>query len=235
MWQATPYSTEDRQGVKFTYTALDGEEGYPGRVTVTADYAVMKDKNQLFMHFSGTTDKSTPINITNHTFWNLGGPASGTIYDHEFKFNADHYLPIDETSIPTGVLQPVKGTPFDFLEFHTVGERFDQVQQTTRGYDHCMALNKPNNKKEMTHAVTVREPKTGRVMTVETTEFGCQFYSGNYLQKVVIAGGVEIDRNFAFCVETQGYPDAVNQSNFPSVILNPGEVYNHTTIHTFTT
>jgi aldose 1-epimerase len=238
VWKANPYHVRrngiDVYGVSFTYISADGEEGYPGEVSIEAVYE-LDDANHLIFRYNASTNKPTPLNITNHTFWNLGGPASGPILDHMLLLNAKYFLPVDQTLIPTGEIRPVAGSALDFLDFRRIGERIAQVQDPTNGYDHCFVLNKPTpNSTLLTHAATVRDQKSGREMQVYTTQPGIQLYTGNFLTETKIAQGVVINKQHAFCLETQGFPNAVNTPTFPSVILRPGERYDHTTVHVFT-
>ncbi|MHC4606973.1 MAG: aldose epimerase family protein [Planctomycetota bacterium] len=203
-------------GARFAYLSRDGEEGYPGNLRVTAEYTLAG--GAMKVEFTATTDKPTPVNLTNHCYWNLAG--SGTILDHEVTIAADRYLPVDETLIPTGELAEVKGTRFDFTASRPIGEG---------GYDHCFALNSGDG--SLALAARVRDPKSGRVMEVHTTQPGIQFYTGNFLDGSPACGG--FGKHGGFCLETQHFPDSPNRPEFPSTILRPGETYHEVTLHRF--
>ncbi|MCK5736153.1 MAG: galactose mutarotase, partial [Spirochaetaceae bacterium] len=208
IWKASPYSEGSRTGVVFSLVSPDGEEHYPGKLRITADYS-LDEQGRLFMDFKGETDKTTIINITNHAYWNLAGAASGTIFNHLVKIYANRYLPVDDTSIPTDGISDVEGTAFDFQKEKPISEEFD----------HCMVINGKNG--ELRIAVEVRDPGTGRKITLYTNRPGVQFYTGNYLE------GNPHPRNGGFCLEPQDFPDAPNRPGFPSVVIHPGETYHH--------
>ena len=225
-WDGEPVKVGGADGVRLRYTSPDGEEGYPGTLSAQVVYT-LSDDNKLTIDYEATTDKATPVNLTNHAFWNLAG-AGGTILDHELTLHAGAYLPVDDTLIPTGKLRPVAGTPMDFTTPHRVGERIARVPG---GYDHCYVLDRDGD--GLSPAAEVVEPVSGRRMTIETTEPGIQFYSGNFLDGSKGARGAVYHKHGALCLETQHFPDAVNQAAFASTILRPGETYRHTTVHTF--
>ena len=232
VWDGKPFENKDGQGVVFTYTSPDGEEGFPGNLAVKATYT-LTDKNELRVEYEATTDKPTPVNIANHTYFNLAGAGSPTINDHEVMINADNYTPVDETLIPTGEIAPVAGTPFDFRQFHKIGERVAQLDDKPgKGYDHNFVLNRKGP--GLSLAVKVRDPNSGRVLNVYTTEPGVQFYGGNFLKGDTGKAGQKYAHRSGFCLETQHYPDSVNQPKFPSVVLRPGEKYDHTCVYQIT-
>jgi aldose 1-epimerase len=232
VWKGTPFEAADGEGVVFTYTAPDGEEGYPGNLSAKVTYT-LTDKDELRIDYEATTDQATPVNITNHAYFNLSGAGSPTINDHEIMIAADHYTPVDSTLIPTGEIAPVEGTPFDFRDFHQIGARVDQLGTGTgAGYDHNFVLNNQSGKLAL--AAKVRDPNSGRVLSVFTTEPGIQFYGGNFLTGAVAKDGKKYDYRSGFCLETQHYPDSVHHPNFPSVILRPGETYKHTCVYQIT-
>src|SRR5262249_34952971 len=231
LWKTEPVSTPDYVGVRFRYTSPDGEEGFPGKLDITVTYT-LTNTNTLTIDYAATTDKPTIVALTNHTYWNLAGAGNGDILKHELTVAADRYLPIDDTSIPTGELAPVKGTPFDFTQPHAIGERIGELKQEphkTKGYDHCFVLRGQKGTLEL--AARVKEPTSGRVMEVLTTEPGVQLYCGNFLDGSPGGGGFK--QHEGFCLETQHYPDSPNRSAFPSTVLRPGETYRTTTEHRF--
>jgi aldose 1-epimerase len=189
----------------------------------------LNNDNEFKITLAATTDKSTPVNLTNHCYWNLGGAGSGTILDEELVINADQYLPVNETLIPTGELAGVAGTPFDFRSPTKIGARIDQLTNKPRGYDNCYVL--LPGKEALRFAAQVRDPKSGRVMEVHTTQPAVQFYSGNFLDGAPANGG--FSQYSALCLETEHFPDSPNHPAFPNTILHPGETFRQVTVHKF--
>jgi aldose 1-epimerase len=218
--------------LELVYTAKDGEEGFPGNLTVHATYQITEE-NALKIKFKATTDKKTVVNLTHHSYFNLRG--SGDVLDHVVTINADKFTPVDGGLIPTGELRPVAGTPFDFTTAHTIGERINSTDEQIKlgnGYDHNWVANKKSN--ELSLIATASEPTTGRTMEVWSTEPGTQFYTGNFLDGTVTGkGGWAYKFREGFCFEPQHFPDSPNHPAFPSTVLNPGETYHNTIIYKF--
>jgi aldose 1-epimerase len=221
----------DAASVRFTYVSADGEEGYPGACTVTVTYS-LSDANELRRDYTVAPDKDTPANVTNHSYFNLGGPENGGILDQEVTLNADRYTPVDATLIPTGELRRVDGTPMDFRKATAVGARIKEVGGTPVGYDHNFVLNSGGG--TLAPVATVHDPKSGRTMEVSSTEPGVQFYSGNFLDGTLTGKkGVVYRQYWGLCLETQHFPDSVNHPNFPSYVVRAGETYRSTTVFRF--
>jgi aldose 1-epimerase len=231
VWKAEDRSGPDGPAVKFSYVSPDGEEGFPGNLSVIVTYT-LTPKSELKIDYLATTDKATPVNLTNHTYFNLAGPASGPILGHELMLAADDYTPMDATGIPTGEIKSVKGTPLDFTKPMALGARLDELKGDPGGYDHNYVLRTAGKVSEV--AARVRDPKSGRVLEMFTTEPGVQLYTSNFLDGTLTGrGGVVYKKRQAFCLEAQHYPDSVHHANFPSTILRPGDRYLQTTIYRF--
>ncbi len=227
---------EGENALKLTHTSKDGDEGFPGTLSAEVIYR-LTDDNALEIEYSATTDKPTVVNLTNHTYFNFTG-GTRDVLGHQVTLNADRFIPVDETLIPTGQLQEVKGTPFDFLKSTEIGARIDDPKDEQikrgKGYDHCWVINKGTD--PLALAATVYEPTSGRVLETFTTEPGVQFYTGNFLNGSITGkNGVNYVQRSGFCLETEHFPDSPNQSSFPSVVLRPGEVYKTKTVYKFST
>jgi len=232
VWSAKSYITPEGPALELEYVSPDGEEGYPGKLTVKAVYTVTDD-NALRLDFTATTDKPTICNLTHHSYFNLAG--KGDILGHVVMMPADRFTPVDATLIPTGELRPVDGTPFDFRKPTQIGARINQADEQLKfgkGYDHNWVYDKPLGK--LTLLARVTEPTSGRVMEVWSTEPGLQFYSGNFLDGTITGkGGWVYQFRHGFCMEPQHFPDSPNKPHFPSTVLRPGQVYRNTIIYKF--
>ena len=226
----------DEKTLVLKYRSRDMEEGFPGNLDVTVTYSI-KNGNTLEMEYQAESDKKTPVNLTNHAFFNLNGEGSGTILNHKVKFYADQFTPVDEGLIPSGEMRDVENTPFDFTDFHTIGERINEENEQLafgKGYDHNYVLNK-TKANGMYHAARVIGDQSGIRMDVFTEEPGIQFYSGNFMEgKNEFKSGASDDFRTAFAIETQHFPDAPNQKNFPSILLEPGDEYRTVSEYKFT-
>ena len=235
VWEAEAFENENEVGLKLHYLSRDMEEGYPGNLDVSVVYTVKKN-NEISIDYFAATDKTTVVNITQHSYFNLTGNAKRDILDHAVMINADNLLPVDAGLIPTGAMLAVPGTPFDFNNLTKVGERIDADHQQIAlggGYDHCWVLNKSADG-ALDWVVTTVEPTSGRVFELATTEPATQFYTGNFLDGSLTGKyGVVYNQRFGLCFEPEHYPDSPNQTDFPSVVLNPGEEYKTTTVWRF--
>ncbi len=222
-WDLKKVESSDGATIICSYLSKDGEDGYPGNLDVTVGYSLTKN-NELFIDYNATVDKTCPVNLTNHTYWNLTGEKKDNILGHELNLACHSYLPVDENLIPTGEFKAVEGTPFDFRKAKTLGKDLEAAG----GFDHCYVVGKERG--DCRKIAEVYDPASGRLMVVATTEPGVQLYSGNFLDRFQDFGFQKYD---ALCLEAQCFPDAVNQANFPSILLSPGEVYQQQTLHKF--
>ncbi len=236
VWTANPTAGDGWTGLTLSYYAKDKEEGYPGNLDITVTYQLNED-NELSVVYHATTDQATPVNLTQHTYFNLKGEGNGDILGHELMLNASHYTPVDSTLIPTGEIAPVAGTPFDFTKAKAIGRDISKNHQQLEfgaGYDHNWVINGETKPGQLRLAARVHEPTTGRILEVHTDEPGVQFYCGNFLDgRLRGKSGKTYVHRGGFCLETQHYPDSPNQANFPSCILQPGETYQTTTVFKF--
>lgn len=234
VWEAEPLKGPGFVAVKLTHTSKDGENGYPGTLRCTVVYK-LNNQNEWRMEYSATTDKPTPVNLSNHAYWNLGGAESGTVLDQVLTVNADRYLIADETLIPTGQMAPVAGTPLDFRSPHPIGERINQIKekQFNGGYDHCFVV-KHQTPGDLAFCAKLQDPNSGRAMEVFTTQPGVQMYTANFPSGAFKGpGGYSYPSHLGVALECQHFPDSPNKPQFPSTILRPGETYHALTVLKF--
>ena len=225
IWNAEPFVLDSEQGVELTYKSVDGEEGFPGNLSVRVIYR-LNDDNEFYTEYFATTDKATHVNLTNHSYFNFSGEE--TIYNHRALILADKVTETDDNILPTGNYLNIDGTPLDFKNMHPIG---DNINKTEVGYDHCYVFDKADN--ELTPMAKVYDPKSERVMEVFSTYPSLQFYTGNYLEGITGKNNRAYQKHGAFCLETQNLPDAANRPEFPSTLLEPGDIYSHVTILRF--
>jgi aldose 1-epimerase len=234
VWVASSFQRADTAGVTFSHTSPSGDEGYPGTLDVHVTYG-LTPRNELVVAYGATTDQPTPVNLSQHTYFNLAGEGTGEILGHVLTIHADHYTPVDATLIPTGEIASVAGTPFDFRAATPIGAHIAEPNKQLehgRGYDHNFVLNRTGP--GLMHAVHVLEPRTGRTLDIFTTEPGLQFYSGNFLDGTITGKAGHVYRHRSgFCLETQHFPDSPNHPRFPSTILRPGKTYRSRTVYAF--
>ena len=231
LWTAEPVEPKDGPAVRMKLTDPDGEQGFPGTVHVAVTYE-LTNSGTLRISYEATTDKATPINLTSHGYWNLNDGGKSPVLDTMMRWHARKYIPVNDVQIPTGKIEPVGGTPFDFLKFKPIGKDLAETGGTPPGYDHCMVIE--GQRGELRPAVDVFEGRTGRTMEMYTTAPGVQFYSGNFLDGSIVGRyKVHYGQNHGFALEAEDFPDAVNQPSFPSCILKPGETYHQTTEYRF--
>ena len=231
VWKAEDVSGAAGPAVKMSYLSPDGEEGYPGNLSITVTYTLTAD-DAIKIDYSATTDKATPVNLTNHSYFNLAGDDSGSILDHELTLAADEYTPSDATLIPTGEIKSVKGTPLDFTSPTAIGSRFSQIKADPVGYDDNYVIRPDKTSPAFTARVV--DPKSGRMLEMYTTEPGVQFYTSNFLDGTLKGKKGTVYKQYqAFCLEAQHFPDSINQPKFASIVLRPGATYSQTTIYKF--
>lgn len=238
LWQSEPSENANDVALVLRYISKDGEESFPGNLTTKVTYT-LNESDELAIEYEATTDKATPVNLTSHGYFNLAGQGTGDVLTHELLINADRFTPVDKNLIPTGELRPVKGTPLDFTTSTPMGARIhDSYEQIAlaNGYDHNFVINRKGKESSLAFAARVHDPSTGRILEIHTTEPGVQFYSANFLDGTLTGKqGRVYQQHYAFCLETQHYPDSPNHPSFPSTILKPGQTYHSRTVYKFST
>nr|GLL21749.1 aldose 1-epimerase-like [Ipomoea trifida]GMC73736.1 aldose 1-epimerase [Ipomoea batatas] len=230
VWEVSEFKEGENPSITFKYHSHDGEEGYPGDLSITATYSLTA-KTTLRLDMEAVPgNKASPVSLAQHTYWNLAGHNSGDILEHTAQLLGNHYTPVDQNTIPTGEIKAVKDTPFDFTTEKKIGR---DIQQVGLGYDHNYVLDCGIEKSGLKHAVKIKDPKSARVLNLWTNAPGMQFYTANYLNGVVGKGGAVYNKHAGVCLETQGFPNAVNTPNFPSIIVQPGHKYQHTMVYEF--
>ncbi|GFP86250.1 aldose 1-epimerase [Phtheirospermum japonicum] len=230
VWEVAEHKQGDTPSITFKYHSRDGEEGYPGDVSFTATYT-LTSKTTMQLDMEGEPkNKPTPISLAQHTYWNLAGHNSGKVLDHTIQIWANHITPVDESIVPTGEIKPVKNTPFDFTAENKIGSRIHEVGI---GYDHNYVLDCGDEKSGLKRAAKLKDPVSSRTLNLWTNAPGMQFYTANYVNGIVGKGGAVYDKHAAACLETQGFPNAINQPNFPNVVVRPGEKYKHSMLFEF--
>ncbi|KAI6683517.1 hypothetical protein NL676_029430 [Syzygium grande] len=232
IWEVADYKKGENPSITFKYLSHDGEEGYPGDVAVTATYT-LTSSTTMRLDMEGVPNKATPISLAQHTYWNLAGHDSGNILDHSIQIWANHITPVDHNTIPTGEIMPIKGTAFDFTMEKKIGASIHEVPGL--GYDHNYVLDCGEEKSGLKHAAKLKDPSSSRVLDLWTDAPGMQFYTGNYVNGVAGKGSAAYGKHSGVCLETQGFPNAINQPNFPSVVVQPGEKYKHSMLFEFST
>lgn len=231
IWDVTEINGGEKPSITFKYHSKDGEEGYPGDVTITATYSLPTATTLKLDMEAVPETKATPISLAQHTYWNLAGHNSGNILDHSIQIWGSHITPVDSNTVPTGEIMPVKGTPFDFTSEKRIGDRIHEVGL---GYDHNYVLDCGEERPDgLKHAAKLKDPSSSRVLDLWSNAPGMQFYTGNYVNGIVGKGGAVYGKHAGVCLETQGFPNAVNQENFPSVVVRPGDKYKHTMLYEF--
>ncbi|KAL3640720.1 hypothetical protein CASFOL_015688 [Castilleja foliolosa] len=230
IWDVAEHKQGDTPSITFKYHSRDGEEGYPGDVSFTATYT-LTSKTTMRLDMEGEPkNKPTPISLAQHTYWNLAGHNSGKVLDHTIQIWANHITPVDESIVPTGEIKPVKNTPFDFTAENKIGSRIHEVGI---GYDHNYVLDCGEENSGLKRAAKLKDPISSRTLNLWTNAPGMQFYTANYVNGIVGKGGAVYDKHAAACLETQGFPNAINTPNFPSVVVRPGEKYKHSMLFEF--
>ncbi|GFZ03587.1 Galactose mutarotase-like superfamily protein [Actinidia rufa] len=230
VWDVVEHKQGENPSITFKYCSHDGEEGYPGDLSITANYTLTSSTTMRLDMEAVPKNKPTPISLAQHTYWNLAGHNSGNILDHSIQIWASHITPVDQNTIPTGEIMPVKGTAFDFTAEKRVGT---SIHEVGLGYDHNYVLDCGDEKMGLKHAAKVKDPSSSRVLNLWTNAPGMQFYTANYVNGIVGKGGAMYGKHSGLCLETQGFPNAINQPNFPSVIVKPGEKYEHSMLFEF--